>query len=480
MKKLRFLLSLTALLLVVFAGTTTLSSCKKPIFYSTENLTFSRDTVVFDTVFTTIGSTTKLFKLYNNDNRTLKIDQIELMGGGNSPFHMNVDGVIGTNVADVEVGAGDSLYVFVEVELEANNVLNPMIIEDSIRFMTNGTDQFVQLVAWGQDAYFHYSEIMNTQTWANDKPHVIYNFAAIDSAETLTIPSGTEIYMHKNAILYNYKGTLNINGTFNDPVTMQGDRLESFYDDVSGQYYGIYMQEALPSTIDYCYIKNATAGVHLFSEDPNNSGYTLTMTNSTITNCARYGMFLFNDELKPNPKVWAENCIIGYNEFHALFVLGGADFNFNHCHLVGYNSGANQTPAVGISNYYVNPNTQTNTITSIDEGVITNSVIYGLLDQEIVLDTLNPGQIYDFSGMNFEGNDIKYEDFPATDPIFSANNLWNEDPLFIDANEGDFYYYSTSPLNNAASPSFPATLPNGINNVPRGFPGPDIGAYERP
>ena len=65
-------------LLVTIASTT---SCKKTAFYSTENLSFSRDTVLFDTVFTTIGSTTQQFKIYNNDSKTITIEQIELMGG---------------------------------------------------------------------------------------------------------------------------------------------------------------------------------------------------------------------------------------------------------------------------------------------------------------------------------------------------------------------------------------------------------------
>ena len=44
-------------------------SCKKDNLPFTENhLNFSADTVLFDTIFTTVGSTTKRFKIYNRNN----------------------------------------------------------------------------------------------------------------------------------------------------------------------------------------------------------------------------------------------------------------------------------------------------------------------------------------------------------------------------------------------------------------------------
>jgi hypothetical protein len=98
-------------------------------------------------------------------------------------------------------------------------------------------------------------QTLNEGVWPNDKPHLIYGAAIVDSAKTLTIPAGTQVFMHKKSILWNYKGTLHIDGDFNNKVTLQGDRLESFYNNIPGQFYGIYFQEALPSTIDNVVIK---------------------------------------------------------------------------------------------------------------------------------------------------------------------------------------------------------------------------------
>lgn len=464
-------------LLITIAGTT---SCKKTIFYSTENLSFSRDTVLFDTVFTTVGSTTQQFKIYNNDSKTVTIEQIELMGGSASPFRINIDGMSGTNHANIELEGNDSLFVFVEVTLDPNNGTTPLIIEDQVRFTTNGTDQEVALIAYGQDAYYHTTIFsqdsldLNEGVWANDKPHVIYGAAIIDSAKTLTIQQGTQIYLHDGAYLFNYKGTLNIEGSESNPVTFQGDRLEAFYDDVAGSYYGIYMQEALPSTINYAIIKNATSGIHMFSKDPTiNTDYTLKVSNTVIQNCASYGIFLY-----AGAKVKAENCLITGNGVHSLLVLEGGDFNFNNCHLLGYGNGAAPGAAVGISNHFVRNNIDY--IASINEGTITNSVIYGLANYELAYDTVpDPAITLNFFMAN---NLIKSNDI-FTDPFFTGNgNLWNIEPQFTDITEKDFTY-TAGPLLDGGSDTYPNTIIQAVftslNAQPRpSGAGRDIGAYE--
>ena len=110
-----------AVLSIVFAASFSMTSCKKEVFFSEGNLDFSADTVVFDTVFTTVGSTTQRLKIYNRSNRALKVDQIELMGGENSPFRINVDGLSGTVFGELEIEGNDSLWIFVEVTLDRSH-----------------------------------------------------------------------------------------------------------------------------------------------------------------------------------------------------------------------------------------------------------------------------------------------------------------------------------------------------------------------
>lgn len=436
---------------------------------SKKNLEFSVDTLVFDTVFTTIGSTTKQFKIYNKESKTVQIDQIELMGGQNSPFRMNVDGNMGTSLSNIRIESKDSLFVFVEVTLDINSQTLPMIVEDSIRFRTNGKDQYVKLAVWGQDMYFHYSNFQaeifdfNEGIWPNDKPHVIYGAAIVDSAKTLTIQAGTQVHLHKNSVFYVYKSTLNIVGVPGNEVVFQGDRLEQDYQEVAGQYYGIYFREALPSTIDYAIIKNGTSGVHLYSEDASNTGYTLTMTNTIIQNQARYGVFIYS-----GAKVKAENCIISKNGTHALLVLEGGDFNFNHCDLLGY--GSSQNPAVGISNYFTNYQTATTNVGSINEGVLYNCVLSGNLSTELAIDTIQLSGV----NLNFDFKNCLIKSEIVQTDAFYQSILWNENPLFTDPTIYDFSFSQSSILNGNG---FTTSVSTDIFGNARSNP-PDIGAIE--
>ena len=438
------------------------TSCKKKNFLSKKNLSFSIDTLVFDTVFTSIGSTTKQFKIYNKENKTVIITDIELMGGDASPFRMNVDGIMSTKIQDIELEGKDSLFVFVEVRLAVNGQNLPLIIEDSIRFRTNGVDQYVQLAVWGQDAYFHYKDL-NEGIWPTDKPHVVYGYAKIDSAKTLEIQAGTKIYLHKNALLYVYKSTLNIQGTIGNEVVFQGDRLEQDYQDVSGQYYGIYFEKARPSTINYAIMKNGTSGIHLYSKDPSFTDYTLTVTNTIIKNQARYGIFIYS-----GAKVKAENCIIAKNGTHALLVLEGGDFNFNHCNLLGY--GPSTAAAIGISNFYNDYSSGTTNVGSINEGVFQNCIISGTLPTEMAIDTIQMQGVT----INFDFNHCLIQSEEIQTDSFYQNIIWNGNPNFTNTNEFDFLFPNSAIHNEQGINSSVVT---DIFGNPRNNP-PDIGAIE--
>lgn len=456
MKKIIQISYIASILVLAF----NMTSCKKEKGFSKGNLSFSVDTVLFDTVFTTLGSTTQQFKIYNNDKKVVNIEEIELMGGANSPFRINIDGISAYLHKNVEMPAKDSLFAFVEVTLNVNGQLLPMIIEDSVRFRTNGKDQYIKLAVWGQDAYFYNNEYVEG-TWPNDKPHVIYNRAVVDSNKTLTIQPNTKIYMHKNSMIIVYKSTLNVEGTLGNEVIFQGDRLEQFYKDVAGQYYGIYFQESEPSTINYAIIKNGTAGVHATGKNTSNTN-NITITNTQILNNASYGVFLFD-----RSKVKIENSIIAKSGSHGLFVLQGGTYDIKHSHLLGYGKD-NQSAVIGIKNYY-------NGIASGVNGSITNSVIYGNQRFEVAFDTVNPLNDPTFINIAFNRCLIKLEN-QSTHPMYQDGIIWNSNPIFTNVSEGKFKPLSSSPLNNAGNSAY--FLPTDIEGNGRDITNPDIGAYE--
>ncbi len=62
----RLLIIFTSLIIIIFW-----SSCKNDFNFelSSGNLSFSKDTVYLDTIFTNIGSSTYNLKVYNNSNK---------------------------------------------------------------------------------------------------------------------------------------------------------------------------------------------------------------------------------------------------------------------------------------------------------------------------------------------------------------------------------------------------------------------------
>jgi len=442
-----------------------LSGCKKDNTFTKDHLDFSTDSVLFDTVFTTVGSTTQRFKIYNYNNAKIKIDEIELMGGANSPFRINIDGVSGIFHEDVELAKKDSLFAFVEVTLQVNNVTNPLVISDSIRFLTNGMNQYVHLDVWGQDAYFHANEIVSG-TWLNDKPHVIYGVAAVgypglDSNLNLTIPQGTDVYCHKNSTLLVYKSSLDIQGQLNNEVTFQGDRLESFYDDVSGQWWGIRLIEAQTSTINYTDIKNGSVGVQV---DSTQSLLTLTMTNTKIENCD-----FFNFNVNAGSNVVVENCLFGDAGLYGVFLFAGGEYPTKNCNFSNYWSGSRGGPALAIKTWYEYEDA--NYVRAVVNSRFDNCVMYGSVDKELEIDSI-PGATFDCT---FNHNVIKRDEIHAY-PNFVAN-IWNLDPLFVDASNGDFHFEAGSSLDNVGEAIY-STVTD-IEGVARNMSAPDIGCYEK-
>ncbi|MFZ1582054.1 MAG: hypothetical protein WAT26_12970, partial [Saprospiraceae bacterium] len=132
-------------------------SCRRDDYYEGNDveLAFSVDTLRIDTVFTTLGSATRWFKVYNKKDQPILVD-IKLRQEKNAFFRINADGVKGPLVENLEIAGGDSIYIFVEVTVDPDQPLSlsPFILEDQIDIDANGKIFTAHLEAWGQNANY--------------------------------------------------------------------------------------------------------------------------------------------------------------------------------------------------------------------------------------------------------------------------------------------------------------------------------------
>ena len=452
-------------------------SCNQEDFTSNPDakLIFASDTITFDTIFTTIGSTTKWFTVKNPQKQSVNISNILLAGGYNSPFRLNINGVASTEDFDVDISAGDSIFIFVEVTIDPTGQNNPMIYHDSIVFNLNGNKQDVDLIAFGQDFHLYNGEILKTQHWKNDKPYLIYNSVLIDSLETLSIEAGCRIHFHQGSSMF-VKGTLKATGTFDQPVKFLGDRLEKSYSDVPGQWGallelssgGIYVYGGLhflvgskDNILDWTIIKNANKGIQIdsmgFSENP-----VLTISNSRIENMTLNCIDARTTFLK------ASNCVFANSGSYTVALLFGGDYEFNHCTVANYFSvGTRKEPALVLNNYY-----EYNKITySFNfNAKFGNCIIYGNNTNEIVTDNGGSSSfLYSFKNCLVNTNlSSGFE-----------NSVFNKDPLFVDIQENNFAIDSLSPARAIGNIEIARLFPLDLDNQSRlEDEGPDSGALE--
>ena len=139
------------------------SSCRNDFetVASTGNLSFSKDTVYLDTIFTNIGSSTYNLKVYNNSKDENHIPSIRLADGESSNYRLNVDGIPGKVFENIQVLAKDSIFIFIETTFDVNNAPsspNEFLYTDQILFDTGANQQKVELVTLIKDAVFLYPE----------------------------------------------------------------------------------------------------------------------------------------------------------------------------------------------------------------------------------------------------------------------------------------------------------------------------------
>ena len=482
--KLRHIILILSIFLVLGA------SCKKNGQTNPDSnlkLEFSADTVLFDTVFTSLGSATHQLKIYNKHSDDLKISSIRLMGGDASPFRINLDGEHATEFYDKIIPAKDSLYTFLRVTINPNDLNTPFVVEDELEFITNGNTQSIKLLAWGQNAnyivadkivtlggvvypYHIVADSLQTTIWTSERPYVIYGWALINSYGTLKIEAGTKVYCHQGSGIFSWSdGQLIIDGTAEEPVIIQGDRLEAYYKDMPGQWEQILMMDGRAGAdhrISHAIIRNGSIGLNCQSS-LKVTECALRIDNTIIENQSGYGLFSI---LYP---VEAKNFVItncGYANFWAF----GGDYRFVHGTIANFwnlNEHDNNKNAVVVQNYALDGNDEIFYYPFHME--MDNCIVYGEQKDEFKT-TFGPDAD---STYVFDHCLIKSEYYNGNMAGFH-HCIFNLNPYFANPMAADCHIDSiASPVIGTGNPLFGNEIPYDLDGVSR-IGTPDMGAYQ--
>ncbi|HEY3369846.1 MAG TPA: right-handed parallel beta-helix repeat-containing protein [Prolixibacteraceae bacterium] len=472
MKKLIYILIMVLTLGYLF-------SCEDEKYLSSSGvkLRFSVDTVMFDTVFTTLGSTTEHLKIYNPYDQKLLISSVKLARGDGSNFRLNINGVSANEVKDLEIAPMDSLYIFVEVTVDPNGQNLPLVVKDSIEFVTNLNRQYVDLIAWGQDFKLIKQQKLKSTTWTNEKPYLVYNYAFIDSNATLTIEAGTKIYFHKDAGLY-VKGRVVAKGTVENPIIFQGDRLEDVYANVPDQWSQILLYSGSKNNeFSNVEIKNANIGLQVGNIE--DEGFaSVKLSNAKIQNMAFAGIFAMKSEIA------AENCLITNCGSFAVALLVGGSYEFNHSTIAnywgGYSSKARSTPSLLIQNFVSVKKDKPDYVGDLSKATFGNCIITGNVfdGNELFLGKRNDAMFnYKFDRCILQVADT----FKTTNNEHYLNILKGVNPKFIDPFEKfNFELDTLSPAKDSGRVIIGRLVPTDLKGRDRLLDnGPDLGALER-
>jgi len=474
-----------------------LQSCNDESFIEegSADLDFSLDTLRFDTVFTELGSATRFFKVFNPHDQSIRISNLRLESGAQSFFRLNVDGVGGNDYQDVEILAKDSLWVFVEVTIDPDNPLSasPFIIEDKVLFSTNGNEQVVYLEAFGQNAnyfpnrFFGGNDTLFTCNFDSiifddPKPYVFYGIIVVDRC-TWVFPEGTQIYVHGGVgnnedtgiyndglIVFLEEGRLKSRGTLNNPVIIQGDRLEEPFGEIAGQWGGIrFFNESYDNEINHTTIKNSIVGVRV------DSSAFLQISNSRIMNTSSSGI------IGVHGNITAQNTLVHSNGGNGVQLAWGGNYEFDYCTVASY---GNQSEALRANNYLcTDPLCLGELLINRFEGRFSNCIFTGSGSDEILLEDgtfgNNPG-VFDY---NFNNCVVRVDEFLDTE-LFSnffqfcdeCYNVQFGDAVFLDTDESDYHLDTLSVAENKALPSldFPLDIEENLRDANM----PDAGCYE--
>lgn len=488
------------------------SSCRKDFEYadSSGHLSFSKDTVFLDTIFSGLGSSTYSFKVYNTTKDDVIIPSITLRNGNDSYYRLNVDGKAGIEFKDIPLYAEDSLFVFIETNVSIGpNENTQLLYTDAIQFDENVYRQEVELITLIKDAIFLYpnknidgaTESINLYTqedgtevmvqgfalgddqlhFNNTKPYVIYGYASIPENKQLIIDAGARIHFHAGSGLHvQPNATLQINGSLSTDqevlegeVILEGDRLEPEFSSAPGQWNGIFFSNgSINNSIEHLTVKNAQIGIYV-EGDIETETTTLSISNSQLYNSSIHNLW------SKSANIIAQNVVLGSSGSASLKCELGGRLDFTHSTIANYwTNGFRSGRALELSNY---GGSEMDSGTDLIQANFRNSIVDGNSMQELRLSSNNVNAFnYSFQNcfIKFKQSDSESTDDTLYDFGGSAfeNSILNVNPDYFEPTTDDYRIGLTSDLINRGSTSIAQEVPFDILNIER-TSSPDLGAY---
>ncbi|MBB4080327.1 hypothetical protein GGR28_002961 [Lewinella aquimaris] len=456
------------------------------------------DTLSFDTVFTARGSATQVFKLYNDAADPIKIDRITVAGMTGVHFTFNIDGELGPEARDVVIWGRDSIYVFVEAEVDptAPEEVSPFIAEDRLIFETGSRREEVVLQAFGQNANYlngfnrgsFFQPICQggTFTLPVDLPTVIYGSMFIDSC-TVQALAGTRIYFYggiqrnenlggsgifNDGFIYTLPaGRLHLLGTQEEPVVLATDRLEEAYGESRGGYRGlIFGPESTGNRIEHTRIYNSIVGITA------DSLAEVTIESSIIANSSGAAISTYQST------VTARNSLFHSNFGNTVQFLKGGSLTLEHCTLANYGTDA---VALALLNFSCDDNDVC--LAAPLTARVRNSIVVGARSGQLLFADGFSGDQPDFFDVEITNSVVRTDDdfLRSNDGIFSdfystsctgCYNYQSADPLFVSISEDDYRPDSLSVARDLGV--FLPALPLDLEGNDRDTDRPDAGALE--
>ncbi len=450
-------------------------------------LSFSRDTLAFDTVITGAGSATQTLIVRNGKEDGVRIAQIRLAKGAESPFRVNVDGQYLYNGIgqDFEVRGEDSIYVRAFVKMPVTDSHDIEAQQDELQFtLENGVVQRVVLTSSGLNVTVLRAMVVDKDmALPTERPYQVFDSLVVNPGCTLTLPAGCTLMLHDGTDIIVY-GTLRAEGTLEKPVVLRGDRTDRMfpylpYDNTPNRWGGVHITaESRGNSLVQLDLHSSDYGITVDSTDVASLNEpVLTLENSVLHNIGGPGLTLRN--------TWAT--VIGTqlsNTLGDVLSVTGGDVQFIHCTLAQfYPFSANRGYALWLANKEGEnelPLKRAHFLNCVITGYADDVVMGNLTEEEEGMEKIN--YLFQNSLLRTVASDdmerfrdIRYDVKDSVEQVADKNfKLFDTDNFWY-----DFAPDSLSSIRGLADYDYAHQYPvdrRGISRLADGEP--DAGAYE--